>query len=265
MGKSFGKKFSLKWQYRILKIVEFFALFVSVIFLVLWVKDPDGPYEPFFASATTIFVSTEIYRRYFYNYRKKKRLTSADEHVKVNYNPKNTSFVRFKNKGNQRNGNIGLIFYQLQITNISDRPFTIKSVNLEYEFKGKTVNEISHVIVTGSVYSPTEKEYVDTIIHQSSKNQVFFMGWKNLRVEINKNRVLNHGEILSGSTLYLLDFNSSDEIADISNLRLIVEDYSGNMSSHPFSIEDHWKRFIDAGFIEPRQFRKDEKGEIEFW
>ena len=48
----------------IIPIIEGLALFGCTVFGVLWINEPDGPFEPPFALSGLVLVATEIYRRY---------------------------------------------------------------------------------------------------------------------------------------------------------------------------------------------------------
>lgn len=246
----------------IIKGIEIIALGFIIVIILLWINNPSGPFEPYLAFGTTFFLVTDMIRRF--NPKRKRILIPPDQHVKVNFNSKNVLFTRFKQKGNERTGNIALMFYGMQISNISDRSFTIKAVNLEFEFLGETINEISHTLITGSIYSSSDKSYLDSIILKLPKDQVIFMDWKNIRNEIYKNRVLNPGEILTGSAIYVLNIKEEFQLDKIVNPRFIIEDYSGNISSHPIRIIEDWKRILKVGYIEPKKFKQDEGSEIEF-
>jgi hypothetical protein len=44
--------------------LELGAIIALVILGILWMLDPDGPYEPYLAFSGLVFVCTEFYRRY---------------------------------------------------------------------------------------------------------------------------------------------------------------------------------------------------------
>ncbi|NOE76917.1 hypothetical protein GU260_01990 [Vibrio cholerae] len=44
--------------------LELFAIIVLFVLSILWMRDPDGAYEPFFVFFGLVFVCTEFHRRY---------------------------------------------------------------------------------------------------------------------------------------------------------------------------------------------------------
>ena len=50
-----------KW---VIPTTEIIATIVCILFGILWLQNPDGPYEPPFAVSSFVLVITELYRRY---------------------------------------------------------------------------------------------------------------------------------------------------------------------------------------------------------
>lgn len=116
----------------IIPVVEGLALLSSVVFGVLWIKTPDGPYEPPFAVSGLIFVATELFRRYR---GKLFPVEKIQNHSKLDINSKNTLIARFISSGNSKTGNMCLAFYGMTIVNTSNEPYTVKDVTLRSRLK----------------------------------------------------------------------------------------------------------------------------------
>lgn len=69
---------------------------------------------------------------------------------------------------------------------------------------------------------------------------------------------------MSGSAIFELEAKSIDEISEVKNLELVVIDYFGNESIHPFTILDEWLTNGKHYFIEPKQFTIDKDDKIVF-
>ena len=141
---------------------------------------------------------------------------------------KNTTAARFLLKGNAYNGNIGILFYGIRIVNSIGEGVTLKTVNLHYNRNGKHFSSESHVLLTGSVYSPNNKGDIDLIIMRCGVDNIVLMNWTNLRVEIGKNNILPPGGILAASAAFILDFKDASDLAKLRDLSVSVTDYSGN-------------------------------------
>lgn len=88
------------------------------------------------------------------------------------------------------------------------------------------------------------------------------MGWDNLRTEIGKHNVIPAGGVLSGSAIFILEAKNIDEVSEVTNLEIVVTDYSGNESIHSLKILDEWINHGRKSVIEPKQFTLDKDGNI---
>jgi hypothetical protein len=55
---------ALPLRTRVIASVELTAFLASIVLAILWVREPSGPYEPYFAVTALLFLVTEAFRRY---------------------------------------------------------------------------------------------------------------------------------------------------------------------------------------------------------
>jgi len=55
---------ALPFRTRVIAAVELTALLASIALAILWMREPTGPYEPYFAATALLFLITEAFRRY---------------------------------------------------------------------------------------------------------------------------------------------------------------------------------------------------------
>lgn len=243
----------------IIPIIEVLALLICTIFGLLWLNNPSGPYEPPFALSSLVFIATELLRRY----RKKSFSQKTPSiHAELNIDSKNTLITRFVDSENEKSGNMCIAFYGMKIVNLSAFPYTIKDVILRYHLKGQKFNDISQVVVTGTIYAPLEKKDINALIVHIRDNDIVLMNWDNIRIEIGKHNVILPGGVLSGSAIFILEAESIDEVSEIQNTEIVVTDYSGNESCHPIEILDEWIERGRHSVIQPKIFTSDKEGKI---
>lgn len=145
----------------IIPVIEVLALLSSVVFVILWLNNPSGPYEPPFALSTLIFIATEFFRRY-----KRKIFTPKiqQNHAMLDIDSKNTMIARIASSGSSKPRNMCLVFYVMKIVNSSNISFIVKDVILRYQYKGKDYSNMSRVIPTGTMYSRQEKKDKNLLI-----------------------------------------------------------------------------------------------------
>lgn len=183
---------------------------------------------------------------------------------KFEINSQNTLFARFVCPHHKKNGKIGLAFYGLKIVNISKKNLSIKEVLVRYTLGGSEFTTESHVLLTGTIYSPLEKKDINAIIVKVGTDDIVLMNWDNLRTEIGKHKFLSPGEVLSGSAFFALDFDTTEAISKLEKLKIVIVDYSGKETLHPISIEDEWIRRAEQAVVENRSFTNDGNGQIKF-
>lgn len=176
----------------------------------------------------------------------------------------NTLFCKYLVPKNRMYGHISILFYGLKIANISDSPFTVKDVKIEYTFKGQNYSDISNVILTSSIYLEHKNEHTDCIAINSKGQNIILMGWKNLRNVIGEYNLIPPGGILAGSALFILQIKNIEEVKEITNLRILITDYSNNESTHSFEIKDAWIDMGRSSSINPRPFKSNGKGGITY-
>ena len=94
----------------------------------------------------------------------------------------NIAAARFMLQGTSINRNVGMLFYNIRIVNSSPVNITINEAILRYRARDRQFSTQSYVLVTGTVWSPAEKEDVDLIIMHLGLNNIIMMNWHNLRV-----------------------------------------------------------------------------------
>jgi len=179
----------------------------------------------------------------------------------LDINAENTLFARFVNKGNKKTGNIGIVFYNVKIVNISNEPYTVKDVVLRYEFGGEKYSVISNVLLTGIVRAKAD---VNAIMVEKGANRIIVMGWDNLRTKLSLLKILKPGGVLDGSVYYVLEFDDIEKARTLENVELVVTDYSGLESIHPIDIQEDWIIRGKNASIYPRSFIVDSKGKITY-
>jgi len=246
---------------RLIPFIEGLSFLTCLVLGILWIRNPSGPYEPPFAVISLILVATELYRRYGGISLRSKDIKT---HSILDIDTKNTLFSRYVNNGNSKSGNMCLVFYGMSIVNNSGNPFTVKDVVLRYKFKNIEYSAISNVVLTGNIYSPLEKKNVNSLIIHKNGSNIVLMNFNNLRTEIGKLQILQDGSVLSGSSIFVLELKTIEELAELTNPELIIRDYSGNESIHPLKILDEWVENGKDSFVEHRTFSSNKDGKIIF-
>jgi hypothetical protein len=186
------------------------------------------------------------------------------KHVKLDINIKNTSLVRCILPGHDNSGNIGLLFYDLNIVNSSDENSTIKQVIVRYSLNGRRFATESVVLLTGTLYSPLEKKDINAVIVKRGADKIILMNWNNLRTKIGERKALLPGGVLPGSALFVLGIDSVEVISRIRNLELVVVDYSGAEAVQEIKLLDNWIEEAKHSLIENRSFSIDQAGNIKY-
>ncbi|RJP44360.1 MAG: hypothetical protein C4548_06080 [Desulfobacteraceae bacterium] len=142
------------------------------------------------------------------------------------------------------NEKVNLIFYKMVIANCTHNPATIKSVLLQYKLDGIDYTKDSFIIKTGRLLNGEENAAL--IIVDSA--HIFLQGWYNLRRKINELKVLEPGGVLSGSAVFPLEAKAND-LGRIEDLKLVIRDYSNNISIHDIEIQPEWINALKKGGI----------------
>jgi len=182
----------------------------------------------------------------------------------LHFDSANTLFCKYIDEQNIKNGHIALLLYGMKISNNSANSFTIKDFLIEYTFEGRKYYEISHVIITGNMYSPLRKKNVDVIIVSISGKKTALIDWINIRSNIGEYKLIQPGGIIAGSALFLLNFKNINEVKKINDLKVIITDYSNNKSVHNIEIKDDWIKMGQDSFVNPIGFSIDKNGKIEY-
>ncbi len=186
------------------------------------------------------------------------------KHIKIDINFANTTFARCLLPGNTNNGNIGITFFELKIVNLSEENTTIKEVILRYTLNDKVFTTESYVLLTGTLYSPLDKKDINAIIIKRGSDRIFLMGWNNLRTEIGEYKVLPPGGVLSGSALFVLGFNTIEDLSKIEKFEMVIVDYSGTETVQEIMIQSNWIEDAKYGLIENKSFSIDQAGNLKY-
>ena len=186
------------------------------------------------------------------------------KHVNLDINIKNTSLVRCILPGHDHSGNLGLLFYDLNIVNSSDENSTIKKAVVRYSLNNRRFEVESVVLLTGTLYSPLEKKDINAVIIKRGADKIVLMNWNNLRTKIGERKALPPNGVLPGSALFVLGVDSVEGISRIRHLEIVVVDYSGAETVKPIKLLDNWIEEAKHSLIENRNFSIDQAGNIRY-
>lgn len=221
-------------------VVEAISFCLLIILGIMWINNPDGPYEPSIAVVGFIFLGLEIYRRYI----KKKSI------LNLHINTANTIICNYRTVKQAKEKLFALILYDLKISNDSESNCSVKDVKIEYAYQNQFKQSDSIVVVTGSVYSPQIKSQVESILIKRPTDEIVLMDWYNLKQVIANSNILISGGIMRGSCLFILELKSIEDIKEIENLNLVITDYRGNQSKHLLKIQNDWWQPWRKSYVE---------------
>jgi len=118
----------------------------------------------------------------------------------------------------------------------------------------KALSTISHVLLTGRVYSPQAKKDEDAAIVRTGGRNIVLMGWNNLRTEIGRHDRIEPGGVFSGSAYFVMDFRDRAKLEQLKEVELVVIDFSGRESRQKVKIEKDWLERATDAVILNRQF-----------
>jgi len=161
--------------------------------------------------------------------------------------------------GSYPNGKLALGFYILKIVNRGDSATTLKSIRLKCLVDGKLIDTDSYVTQVGTLQSGKP-----ALIVSNGIDKIVLAGWENIRPKMGQNNVIVPGGVLSGSAAFVIcDFDKN--AINIDNIKLVIDDYSGNQTTQDVEFQSEWVDQIKKGFrIVDRQFTHTDKGEIQW-
>ena len=161
--------------------------------------------------------------------------------------------------GSYPHGKLALGFYVLRIVNHGDCAVTLKSIRLKCLVGGKLVEGDSYVTQVGTL-----KTGEPALILSNGIDKIILMGWENIRPKMGQHDVIVPGGVLSGSAAYIIcDFDKG--APRIENIKLVIDDYSGNQTAHDVEFRPEWVEGIKKGFrIVNRKFTHTDKEEIQW-
>ena len=152
----------------------------------------------------------------------------------------NIAAARFMLQGSRVNGNVGMIFYNIRVVNSSPENITINEVILRYRSRDRQFSTQSHVLVTGTVWSPADKEDVDSIVMHLGLNNIIMMNWHNLRVVAGKHPLISPGGVMAGSAAFIFDFQDPAYLSTIRKLEIEITDYAGYKTRKSIPLNKQW-------------------------
>lgn len=226
----------------LLIIVEVLLLVGALMFWILEIYHPDSPFESYAALFAMGLTAIEIYRRFP---KRVNRLLDVDQ--------KQIFLVNYLRKGSIKSGYAALCFYNVKISNTSDRSFTVKEVYLAYSYNARDYLERSVIVPTG-LLAEQSVENRDYLVVNVGGKTICVMGWHNLLTSIVKYNALLPGEVLEGSALFYLNFKNGNEIALVKNLRLVISDYLNHQSVHPIKLPNNLLSLYQGAVIDPSTY-----------
>lgn len=185
-----------------------------------------------------------LYDRFF---RKKHR---------INIEPGNVIYAKVFSNSEERKGKLAFAMYDLKVINSGIRPFTVKDIVLRYYDENKEYESRLYSIRTSSIGGNQFIANVhiskilmidqaggqQKVVIENCKENIY-IAWENIWKKIVTRRVLQPGEMLDGSALFILDIDV-DNADKIKNVSLLVKDYEGNVSEHPHQAKEDWTNLI---------------------
>ena len=144
----------------------------------------------------------------------------------------------------KRDMRLCLFVYNLRIVNCSDKPNTLKSIELFYQHDGKRHQTESTIVQTK--IEPKSGELVITL--WNGIDAILVKPWYNIRQKLGGNETLQPGAVFHGSSIFLFEPCVKDAHS-IKTLSLIVRDFHGNESVHPFDIDEGLFVSLNKGFM----------------
>lgn len=206
----------------------------SLILAIFWFKYPQNIYFPIILTIIAILTAGfEIFRRN-YNFK------VTEKHSNLIISEGNTLFVNYTENSYSEKSKVGLVLYSMQLTNTSQNGFKIKQMYLEYKIKGKVIQADLKSIPADYEKSPLYKDKISyvKILCKNPDRYIVLQGWENFSSQNSK--YLAKGDVLSFSSFFLFKLKSYNELQNIENLKLIINDYSGNKVDHQVEIQQKW-------------------------
>jgi hypothetical protein len=185
------------------------------------------------------------------------------KHHTVDISTRQTSPVRLLSSSRGKaHSNIALLLYDLKIVNTIEENITIKELALRYTLNGKTALAEHIALPTASLEAAPGVPAI--IIRYPARNaNLIGMDWKNLRVEIGNYKILQPGGVLAGSACFVFGFEDPNDLAKITNLELVVIDFSGNETTQTIPIGAEWIEMASNQIVERRRFKVDAAGKVQ--
>ncbi len=176
----------------------------------------------------------------------------------------NTFFTRYICAEYKLSGNFAIALYNCKVINKSSRTRAIKEILLAYKIRNNKICTDSHILLTGSIYSSHEKDYVNSIILNLGADKIVIMNWENMRQQISKSGNLGEGESLGGSLFFVLETADFEDIKQLATVKVIIRDYMGAETKHKIQVKENWRTNAENKKILHQKFIQHDGGDLEF-
>ena len=178
---------------------------------------------------------------------------------KLHIDYKNTFISPLIKEDNTIGDKLYLGIYGLKIANLNNKSVTIKDVELGYMLNGTEHKYESYVLKTGTL-----KNGKMATMQTNGPIKIIIAGWENLRSKLGEHNVLVPGAVLDSSALFPLQVKK-DELSKLTDIKLIITDYSGNTSTHKIILQEDFLKGIKKGFsLLDRNFIQKDDDSFEF-
>ena len=217
--------------------LEIVVFICSLTICFFWYKSPNNNnFSIYLAITGTLTIGFEILRR---NINPKEQL----KYSSLIFDNGDLIFVNYTDEKYSEKGKLALIFYSMKITNNSDISFKIKNLHLEYNIYDTILNADLQFIPCDYQSSPLYENNISQvkIFIKQHKSYIILQGWKNF--SSTESKYVRKGDIIDFSLCFQFNLNY-DDADKLKNVKLVINDYSGNEIKHPIKIEQKW---IDDG------------------
>jgi len=218
---------------RFIVYLEILLFICTLTICFLWYKSPRNiNYPIYFAIFTVLTGGLDLLRR---NMKIETKLKYSD----LIFDNGQPLFTNYTDEKYNEIPTVGLIFYSMKITNVSDISFKIKELYLEYKLNDSFLKANLQFIPCDYQSSPLYENNISQvkILFKDSNSYIILQGWKNFN--LTNSKYVTKGNMIDFSLCFI--FNEKyEDLYKIKDLQLIINDYSGNKIKHPIKIEQQW-------------------------
>ncbi len=147
-------------------------------------------------------------------------------------------------------GRLCLVFHNINISNIGEKPTTLKSLNLIYKCE-KEYEADSLVVPTTTL--ETGKTVIMLRCEKANANIVVV--WDHIRLMLEKKQITPVNGVISGSAVFVLKHGV--KVEDIENITLVIKDFAGNCKTQSFPIDPKWTQNLEYSVVHARLEQKE--------